>query len=315
MATAVVAKEFGGPDALSVIEAEVPAPGPGEVTIQVRAAGVNPIDFKLYSGAFGRDPAQLPKRLGLEVAGVVTAAGADAAGPAGPLAVGDQVIAYPVTGGYASAVTVPAEVVVPKPAELSWEQAGGLLLVGATAVHAVATVGVGKGDTVLVHGGSGAVGTIAVQLAVAEGATVVATASERNQALLQDIGAIPVTYGPGLLERVREAAPSGVDAAIDAVGTDEAVDVSLAVAKPDRIVSIAAFGRGDTGIRLIGGGPGADPGTEIRANAWRTLLPLAADGRLSLLPALTYPLEQAAAAHELLISGHPNGKVVLVPER
>jgi len=314
MATAVVAAAYGGPEVLSVVEAEVPSPGPGEVTIEVRAAGVNPVDYKLYSGAFGSSPDNLPVRLGLEVAGVITEVGPDATGPSGPLSVGDEVIAYPTQGGYATAVTVPAKVVVSKPRELSWEQASGLLLAGATAVHAVAAAKVSPGDTVLVHGGSGAVGLLAVQLSLAAGAKVVATASERNQTLLREVGAVPVTYGPGLLDRVKQAAPSGVNAAIDAVGTDEAIDVSLAlVPEPSRIVSIAAFHRADTGIMLIGNGPGADPGTEIRANAWRQLLPLAASGKLTLLPAKTYPLTEAAQAHTVLSQGHPNGKLALVP--
>jgi len=316
MATAVVAAAYGGPEVLSVVEAEVPPPGPGEVTIEVRASGVNPIDYKIYSGAFGSSPDNLPVRLGFELAGVITEVGTDAAGPAGPLAVGDEVIAFSITGGYATAVTVPAKGVVPKPAELSWEQASGLLLVGGTAVHAVAVAKVSSGDTVLVHGGSGAVGLFAVQLSLAAGAKVVATASERNQALLREVGAVPVTYGPGLLDRVTEAAPSGVNAVVDAVGTDEAIDVSLAlVSEPRRIVSIAAFHRADTGIALIGSGPGADPGTETRANAWRQLLPLAAAGKLTLLPAKSYPLAEAAQAHAFLREGHPNGKLVLIPAR
>src|SRR6202044_3004131 len=113
---AVCAVAYGGPEVLSVVDAEVPPPGPGQVTIEVRAAGVNPIDYKIYSGAFGR-AGNLPMRLGLEIAGVITAVGSDAAGPAGPLSVGDEVIAYPTEGGYATAVTVSANGVVPKPAE------------------------------------------------------------------------------------------------------------------------------------------------------------------------------------------------------
>ena len=313
---AVVAAAYGGPEVLSVVDTEVPPPGPGEVTVEVRAAGVNPIDHKLYSGAFGRSADNLPVRLGLEIAGVITQVGPGAVGPAGPLSVGDEVIAYPTEGGYATAVTVPANGVVPKPAELSWEQASGLLLVGATAVHAVAVAEVSSGDTVLVHGGSGAVGLLAVQLSLAAGATVVATASERNQALLREVGAVALTYGPGLLDRVRQAAPSGINAAIDAAGTDEAIDVSLAVVpEPSRIVSIAAFHRADAGIKLIGHGPGGDPGTEIRSNAWRQLLPLVAAGKLTPLPVKTYPLTEAAQAHTLLGQGHPNGKLVLIPAR
>jgi NADPH2:quinone reductase len=311
---AVIAAAYGGPEVLSVVDVEVPPPGPGEVTIEVRAAGVNPIDRKLYSGAFGNSADNLPVRLGLEVAGVITEVGPAAVGPAGPLSVGDEVIAYPTEGGYATAVTVSASGVVPKPAELSWEKASGLLLVGATAVHAVAVAKVSSGDTVLVHAGSGAVGLLAVQLSLAAGATVVATASERHQMLLREVGAVALTYGPGLLDRVRQAAPSGVNAAIDAVGTDEAIDVSLAVVPdPSRIVSIAAFHRADTGIKLIGHGPGGDPGTEIRSNAWRQLLPLAATGKLTPLPVKTYPLTEAAQAHTFLGQGHPNGKLVLIP--
>jgi NADPH:quinone reductase len=314
MAKTVVAVAYGGPEVLSVVDAEVPPPGPGEVTIEVRAAGVNPIDYKLYSGARGSSPDNLPMRLGLEVAGVITEVGSGATGPAGPLSVGDEVVAYPAHGGYATAVTVPATAVVPKPAELSWEQAAGLVLAGATAVHALAVVKISSGDTVLVHGGSGAVGLLAVQLSLAAGATVVATASERNQALLRDVGAVAVTYGPGLLDRVTQAAPSGVNAVIDAVGTDEAIDVSLAVVPdPARIVSIAAFHRADTGIKLIGNGPGLDAGAEIRSNAWRQLLPLAASGKLTLLPVKSYPLTEAARAHTFLSEGHPNGKLVLLP--
>jgi NADPH:quinone reductase-like Zn-dependent oxidoreductase len=311
---AVVAIAYGGPEVLSVIDIKVRPPGPGEVTIEVRAVGVNPIDHKLYSGALGNSVDNLPMRLGHEVAGVITEVGPDAAGPAGPLSVGDEVIAHPVEGGYASAVTVPANVVVPKPTELSWEQAGGLLLVGATAVHAVAVIKPSQGDTVLVHGGSGAVGQLAVQMSLAAGATVVATAGERNQALLRDLGAVAVTYGPGLLDRVRQAAPAGITAVIDAVGTDEAIDVSLAVVSElSRIVSVAAFHRGDTGIKLIGGGPGGDPGPEIRSNAWRQLLPLAVSGKLTLLPVRTYPLGDAAQAHAFFGQGHPNAKLVLLP--
>jgi NADPH:quinone reductase-like Zn-dependent oxidoreductase len=284
------------------------------VTIEVRAAGVNPVDHKFFSGRgpFGNSPDNLPIRLGLEVAGLITAVGPGAVGPAGLLSVGDAVIAYPATGGYATAITVPANVVVPKPAGLSWEQAAGMLLVGATALHAVAVINVSPGDTVLVHGGSGAVGLLAVQLSIAAGATVVATASERNQKLVRDVGAVALTYGPGLLERVRHAVPSGIGAVIDAVGTDEAIDVSLSlVTDRSRIVSIAARHRADTGIKLIG--HGGDLGTDIRSNAWRDLLPMAASGELTLLPVKTFPLSEAAAAHILLAQGHPNGKLVLLP--
>jgi NADPH:quinone reductase-like Zn-dependent oxidoreductase len=314
MATVVAATAYGGPEVLSVLEREVPPPGSGEVTIAVRAAAVNPIDYKLYSGAFGTDPEKLPMPVGLELAGVVTAVGDGAEGPGGPLSVGDEVVAYPVPGAAASEVTAPARVVVPKPGGISFEVASGTLLAGGTAVHALAASGAKPGETLLVHGGSGAVGVVAVQLAVADGITVLATGGARNQSLLRSFGATPIEYGPGLLDRVRAAAPDGVAAVIDAAGTDEAIDVSLQlVAEPRRIVSAVAFGRGDTGITLIGGGPGADPGTEIRARAWRRLLPAIEAGTLRVPVARIYPLAQTADAHRLVAGGHAGGKVVLLP--
>lgn len=314
MSAVVVATAFGGPEVLSVVDEPAPEPGPGEVRIAVRAAGVNPIDYKAYSGAFGTDPSSLPMRLGAEAAGVVTAVGPDAVGPAGPISVGDEVIVYRAGGAYAANLVVAATEVIPKPAALSWEQAGGLLLTGATAVHALETAGVGAGDTVLISGGSGGVGLFAVQLAAARGATVIATASPAKHDLLREFGALPVAYGSGLAARVRAAAPRGVDAALDLVGTDEAVDTSLElVADRSRIVSIAAFGRAADGIRLIGGGPGADPGTEIRANARIPLADAAAAGRLRVIVARTYPLAEVAQAHRDIMAGHTTGKLVLLP--
>jgi NADPH:quinone reductase len=314
MAKRVVAESYGGPDVLSLVDTEVPAPGPGEVSLRVKASGVNPIDYKLYSGSFGDDPSALPMPVGMEAAGVVTAVGDGAEGPGGPLSVGDEVMAYPVPGAYASELTVPASVVVPKPPELTWDAAAGLLLTGATAVHALTAARVGQGDTLLVHGASGGVGLLAVQIAVASGATVLGTASEQRQGMVERYGATPLLYGPGLIERVRRAAPDGVDAVLDTAGTKEAVDVSLdLVADRRRIVSIVAFDRGDTGIKLIGNAPNADPGTEIRAGAWRKLVSLAQQGELEVVIARTYPLAEAAEAHRFLEEGHPGGKVVLRP--
>src|SRR6516162_7482659 len=173
----VIAARYGGPEVLSVVDEPTPEPGPAEVRIEVRAAGVNPVDAKSYSGAFGADPARLPIRLGAEAAGVVTGVGPDAAGPAGPVAVGDEVVAYRAPGAYAAELVAPAQAVVPKPGTLDWPQAAGLMLTGVTAWHLLAATDVGPGDTVLVHGGSGGVGLMAVQLAVIRGAKVVATAS------------------------------------------------------------------------------------------------------------------------------------------
>lgn len=315
MSAVVVAAGFGGPEVLSVIDQPPGEPGAGEVRIAVRAAGVNPFDYKVYSGMFGRDPAELPLRLGFEAAGVVTAVGPDAVGPAGPIAVGDEVVVYPAPGAYASELVIPASSAVPKPANLSWPEAGGLLLTGVTAAHALAAVGRQPGETVLLHGAAGGVGLTAVQLAVAKGATVLATASPARHERLRELGAVPVAYGPGLLDRIRAAAPNGVDAAVDLVGTDEAVDTSVElIADRSRIATIAAFGRaGGLGIKALGGAPGADPGTEIRAAARLELTRAVTDGALRVFVAGTYPLAEAAAAHREILEGHTSGKLVLIP--
>jgi NADPH:quinone reductase len=310
MATAIVATAFGGPEVLESVEVPVAPPGAGEVTVRIRAAAVNPIDHKLYSGAFGTDPSRLPMRLGLEAAGVVTAVGEGA-----DASVGDEVIVYGAgaSGLYADEVTVPAAALVPKPDGLAWDVAAGALLAGVTAVHALEATGVAEGDTVLVHGAAGSVGLAAAQLALLRGARVIGTAAPSRHDALRGHGVEPVAYGEGLAERVRALGP--VTAAVDTVGTDKAVDVSLElVADRDRIATVAAFGRaGEAGIKALGGGPGADPGTEVRARARFDLPPLVADGSLTVRVARTFPLARAADAHRLVQGGHAGGKVVLLP--
>jgi NADPH2:quinone reductase len=313
MAHVVVATALGGPEVLAVVEEAVDGPGAGEVRIAVRAAGINPIDWKRYSGSM-RAGVELPMRLGFEAAGVVTEVGGEAVGPAGPVAVGEEVIAFRIDGGYADELVVPASTVVPKPTAMSWEEAGGLMLAGVTAIHALAATGVGVGETVLVHAAAGGVGLMVVQVAVARGAHVVGTASEGNHEYLRELGVEPTTYGEGLIDRVRALAPDGVDAAIDCIGTDEAVDVSLElVADRDRIASIAAFTRGaEVGIKLLGGGPGADPGTELRNAARLQLTALVEQGKLG-VRARSFSLDDVVEAHRVGQAGHVTGKLVLVP--
>jgi NADPH2:quinone reductase len=315
MSAVVIATAYGGPDVLSVIDQPAGAPGPGEARIQVRAAGVNPVDWKQYSGRMGADPARLPLRLGAEAAGVVTATAPDAVGPAGPVRVGDEVIAFRAPGAYAAELIIPAGALVPKPAALPWAEASGLMLTGVTAWHALAATGVGHGDTVLMHGAAGGVGLMAIQLAVSRGATVIATARPDRHEFLRELGAIPVAYGDGLDGRVRAAAPGGADVALDLVGTDEALDVSLdLVADRARIATIVVTPRArEAGIKLLGGAPGADPGTEIRLPARLDLAKLAGDGMLRVFVARTYPLSQVAAAHRESMAGHVTGKLVLIP--
>ena len=314
MSSVVIATAFGGPEVLSVADEPVPEPGPGQARVRVRAVGVNPIDWKVYSGAFGADPARLPIRLGSEAAGVVTAIGPDAAGPAGPIAVGDEVIAFRVSGAYAAELVASAQALVPKPPALDWAQAAGLMLAGTTAWHALTVTGVREGDTVLIHGAAGGVGIMAVQLATARGAIAVATASPGHHEFLRGLGALPVSYGDGLAGRVRAAAPGGIDAALGLIGTDEAIDVSLALTGDRaRIATIAAFARGlQLGIRVLGGAPGADPGTQIRASARLDLARLAQDKTLRGFVTQTFPLAQAADAHRAVMTGHVTGKIALI---
>src|SRR5664279_2486862 len=310
MSAGVVATQFGGPEVLSVIDEPIRDPGVGKVRVAVRTIGVNPIDYKSCSTTMGGDPANLPVHIGYEAAGTVTAIGACVE----DLVAGDAVIAYPAPWAYAAEIVVPADSLIKKPVGLDWEQAGGLLLTGVTAVHALTAAAVGEADTVLIHGASGGVGLIAVQLAAARHATVIATASSSGHDLLRELGAVPVSYGAGLADRVRRVAPNGVDAALDLVGTDEAVEVSLElVADRGRIVTIAAFGRAaHDGIALLGGGPGSDPGTEIRRAARTQLADLAAAGVLRVIVSSRYPLAQAADAHREIMAGHTPGKLSLI---
>ena len=308
MTRIVAPVDFGGPEQLALSEVPTPEPGPGEVRVAVRAIGVNPIDWKLYSGALGRDPKALGG-FGFELAGVVEAVG-DAVTAWHP---GDEVIASQVPGnGYTDQAVVPAAGLLAKPDGLSWELAASVPVAGGTSAHAVEAAGVADGMTVVVHGAAGGVGGLVVQLARRRGARVIATASERNHEYLRSLGAEPVAYGDGLLDRVRALAPEGVDAAIDTVGTDEAIDVSLAlVGDPRRVVSIAGYGRRDAGIYLIGGG--GEAGTEIREAARPEVARLLATGDLTLSIQRKYPLDQTAEAHREGLGGHTRGKLVIVP--
>ena len=308
-ATVVRAYELGAPEVLQLETVELPEPGPGEVTIETRAIGVNPIDLKMRAGFAYADAAELPFSPGNEVSGVVVEVGEGVEG----IAVGDAVIAFRISGGYGTAVTVPASDVFAKPATLSWEEASALLLVGVTAEHALTKVGVGAGDRILVHGASGSVGQILIQLALLRGATVVGTASPRNHDLLHKLGATPIAYGEGLAERATAAGP--YDAAIDLVGTEEAFDVSLAlVADRSRITTIIGGPHAiKAGIQKIGGGPGSELGLELRAAARQPLIDLAAAGTIEVPVVRTFPLTEAVAAHHFVAEGHAAGKVVLLP--
>jgi NADPH:quinone reductase len=273
---------------------------------------MNPADYK---GLARGDRASLPRSVGFEVAGVLAALGPDTRIASGGGAVGQEVLAFRIAGGYASAVTVPAADVFAKPAALDFPAAANLLLAGSTAAETLQAVRAAAGETILVHGASGAVGVSVLQQARLLGARAVGTAGERSFETVRRFGGVPVAYGPGLADRVRDAAPEGIAAAIDTVGTDEAVDVSIElVADRDRVVTIAAMGRaGETGIRSVGGRSPDSAG--FRAAVRPRLIQLAGAGELVVPVARTFPLAEVKQALDLLMTGHPGGKLALVPER
>lgn len=310
MSTRIVAGT--GPDPLELIEQEfeLPAPAGGEIVISVRAAGVNPTDWKTAAAGF---PRRAPTPVGNEASGVITAVGAEASTAARPLHVGDEVLAFRLAGSYATDVLAPAADVFLKPSTLDFAQAANLLLVGTTAAEMLDVTRVARGDTIVVHGASGATGVSLLQQARMIGARVIGTASAVNADTVRRFGGEPVTYGEGLADRIRTLAPDGVDAALDCVGTPEARVVSLdLVADPGRIVSIAdPDGAAAAGIRFIAG---ALPDSALfRAAVRQRLVDAAAGGELTVPVAHRIPLRQAADAFDLIRTQHPGGKIALIP--
>jgi enoyl reductase len=300
MPKAIVFTEYGDPDVLQLVDVPAPEPGPGQVRVRMKAAGVQPADTRTRSGAWQAwMPVRFPARLGNEGAGVVDAVGPGAAG----FAVGDEVLG-PAAGAYAESVLFQADQIAKKPAIMPWVEAGALSASGQTAHTALDDLGVAAGDTVLIHAGAGGVGHLAVQLARLRGALVVATASPDNHEFLRSLGALPVAYGPGLVERIKEVAPAGVDAALDGAG-GEALEVSLeVVGKRDRIGTIAdQAGAARLGLRAIG--------TRRSAARLGELVRLYAEGQLRVAVWKEFPLAQAAAAHRESERGHLRGKIVL----
>jgi NADPH:quinone reductase-like Zn-dependent oxidoreductase len=305
-----IATRPGGIDGFELVEFDVPPPAQGEVTVRVVAAGTNPADYK--HAAIG-DPGEFPKAVGYEVAGVITAIGPDTEIASGAGAIGDEVIAFRIRGGWTTELTIAAQDVFAKPASLDFDQAASLLLAGTTASEMLHRTGVSKGETIVVHGASGAVGVSVLQQAALLGAHVIGTASEERFEQVRRLGATPVAHGNGLEQRIRNAAPDGVVAALDCVGVDEAVDASLAlVADRNRIVTIAAKSRAAAeGFRAIAG---AMPDSKAYRDKVRAdIIRLAAEGRIHVPVADSYPLERAREAAERLRTGHPGGKLVLRP--
>lgn len=300
--------KYGPASVLEVAEVSQPHAGPGQIRVAVRASGVNPADTYFRAGRF-RDwiPLRLPHVPGVDAAGVVDEVGDGVS----TVRVGDEVfgtIDYAQMGG-ANAEYAVLAAWAPKPAALTWEQAGGAAGNIETATRVLDRLGVKDGTTLLIEGAAGGVGTIAIQLAVARGATVIGTASARNHEFIASLGAVPTTYGPGLAQRVDTVVPSGVDVVLDCAGSGSLPDLIDLVASPNRVVSIADINAAAYGVHLSrGSGPGADsPALEGIAVAGE----LVEQGRLTVPVAAVFRMEDAAAAHELSESRHARGKIVL----
>jgi len=313
MSTAIVYTELGGPEVLTAVEVPTPAPARGEIAVRVEAVGVNPIDHKLRSGRRPSPPFTGPRRVGSDAAGVVSAVGADVEG----YRVGDHVVVFGAAGTYATDLVLTPAHLAPRPPQVSAEEGAALGVPVATAYQTLRSLAVGAGDTVLIHGGSGAVGQAAIQLAVLWGATVIATSSDRRADRVRALGGTAVPYGPEVAARVRGLAPQGVTAAIDLAGTDEALEQSLElVADRGRIATLVrGADAAGLGIRAFAGGSPAPLTSQEqawRAEALPVAIALLAAGRFSVELGPRLPLTRAAEAHRLVEAG-TDGKVVLVP--
>jgi NADPH:quinone reductase-like Zn-dependent oxidoreductase len=299
---AVIYAEYGGPDVLHVAEVEERTAGPGQVGIAVRAAGVNPIDFKQRSGALAEFmPLELPVIDGREAAGVV-----DEVGKGADAMIGDEVLGFAV-GGAAGEFAV-LDDFVPKPRAASWEESAALPVAAETSARVFnALGGLSAGQTIVINGAAGGVGAVAVQLAVARGARVIGTASERNHEFLRSLGAEPTTYGDGMAERIRALAPDGVDLAFDTAGRDGIPDLIELTGDPARVATIAGFQAAELGIKVTGGSEGRALEGLTEATA------LIEAGRLKVPIERTFKFAEAPAAHRLIEEGHVRGKLVLVP--
>ena len=305
MPKAVRFDRYGDRDVLEVVEVPRPEPGEGEVLVAVRAAGINPGEAKIREGMLHeRWPATFPSGQGSDIAGVVVEFGPGVAG----FAVGDEVFGWTDSrASHAEYVVTEATKLAPKPPSLPWEVAGSLFVAGTTAYATVRAVSLEQGDTVVVSGAAGGVGSLTVQLAVLAGATVIGLASEANHEWLRGHGVTPVTYREGVADRIRQAA-AGVDAFIDTFGppyVELALDLGVAPERIDTIADFAAVGR--HGVK----GEGTAAAAEVQVLL--ALADLIADGRLEMPIERSYPLDRVREAFRELEGGHVRGKIVLLP--
>lgn len=306
MPRAVQFDEYGGLDVLTVREIELPELGKEDVLVAVKAAGVNPGEASIRKGLLhDKWPASFPSGQGSDLAGVVKEVGIDVEG----FAPGDEVLGWSWDrSSQAEEVVVPAEQLISKPADLSWDAAGALHVVGVTAFAAVRAVDVAAGDTVVVSAAAGGVGTITVQLLKVRGANVVGLASEAHHDWLREKGVTPVAYGEGVMRRILEATPDGIDAFIDLFGPEY---VELAVeldVPPAKIETIIAYEKArEVGAKSEGSSDATSP--EIL----KEMAELVAAGKIEVPIAATYPLDEVREAFEQLEDRHTLGKIVLVP--
>jgi NADPH:quinone reductase-like Zn-dependent oxidoreductase len=292
---------YGGPEVLTWADAPDPHAGPGQIRIAVRAASVNPIDWKILSGAMsGGQPLTGTGYLGYDAAGVVDEVGEGVAG----VSVGDEVLGR---GSDTQAEYAVLDAWAARPSSVDWAVAGSVGVAGETAERGLRLLGVGAGDTVFIDGGAGGVGAATVQLAVARGAKVVASASQPNHDYLREIGAIPVLYGDGVGDRVRAAAGGPVDAVFDVAGKTPIEDLVALAPRPSQVVTIANFAAGSAGARVTGGGGDSHP-----VEALTLVSDLLSSDKL-VMEVQTFPFERAADAYRISQDGHVRGKLVLVP--
>jgi NADPH:quinone reductase-like Zn-dependent oxidoreductase len=306
MPLAVQFDEYGEIDVLEVRDVARPQPGPGEVLVRVRAAGINPGENAIRLGVFRETwPATFPSGQGSDLAGRIEEVGAEVP----TWSVGDEVIGWVDSrASHAELVVVPAEHLVRRDPGVPWEAAGALFVAGTTAHAAVNAVGAGPGDTVVVAGAAGGVGSLAVQLARRAGATVIGLASESNHQWLADHGVTAVAYGDGVADRIRAAAPGGIDAFVDTFGNgyiDLALELGIAKDRINTIIDFAAAAR--TGVK--GEGMAESANVEVLGE----LAKLVAAGELDVPVAATYPLTEVRAAYRQLMLRRTRGKIVLLP--
>jgi NADPH:quinone reductase-like Zn-dependent oxidoreductase len=298
--------EYGGPEVLEVRDVADPVPGPGEALVAVRAAGINPGEIAIREGKLAeRWPATFPSGQGTDFAGIVHELADGADGFSG----GDEVLGWTEQrASQAELVVVSVEQLVAKPPRLSWEVAGSLFVVGLAALASVRAVAPKEGETVVVSAAAGGVGSIAVQLARRSGATVIGLAGESNHEWLRAHDVVPVAYGDGQEERIREAAKGLVDAFVDTFGSgyvDLAVSLGVAPERINTIIDMAAAER--VGAKTQGTHAIAD------AELLGELARLVADGEVEVPIAATFPLAQVREAFDRLADRHTHGKIVLIP--